>query len=66
MTDTIAAWLRGRIETGQLTIASPVLDIARTCYTAKDRPVALDRMVLDAHAYLLEYQHPAPGADLAT
>jgi len=49
----------------ELTIASPVIDIARTSYTAGDRPVQLTRIVLDAHAYLLEYHHPAAEGSAA-
>jgi GntR family transcriptional regulator len=48
-----------------LTIASPVIDIARTSYAADGRPVELARIVLDANAYLLEYHHPAADGSAA-
>lgn len=42
----------------ELTIAAPVIDIARTSYAANDQPVELIHAVMDANAYLLEYHYP--------
>lgn len=49
----------------ELTIATPVIDLARTVYAANDEPVELIHMVMDASAYLLEYHHPATNRSAA-
>jgi GntR family transcriptional regulator len=57
--------LRSRMPTAEetarlgLSTGSPVIQIARTAYTADDRVVELNEMVLDANAYVLEYAFDA-------
>lgn len=43
-------------ETLELTQDTPVAEITRTAYTASGRPVEMNRMVLNAEAYVLEYK----------
>lgn len=43
----------------ELTIAAPVIALARTAYAGNGQPIELIHTVMDANAYLLEYHHPA-------
>lgn len=43
-------------DTLQLTQGVPVADITRTAFTADDRPVEVNQMVLDSGSYILEYR----------
>lgn len=49
----------------ELTIATPVVDIARTSYAANGQPLELSRIVMDANAYLLEYHYPVSDGSAA-
>jgi GntR family transcriptional regulator len=43
----------------QTSVAARVIEIVRFAYTEADRCVEVNRMILDATAYELEYNFPA-------
>lgn len=57
-TEELRARMPSREESERLRLAeaTPVVEICRTAFTVDDRPVEMNRMLLDAGVYVLEYQ----------
>ncbi|MGW0362542.1 GntR family transcriptional regulator [Streptomyces sp. NPDC002990] len=60
--EEIRSRMPGSEEAGQLglTAGTPVVLVSRTAFTAQGKAVEVNQMVLDASAYVLEYEFDAP------